>query len=218
MVFDKPLNSLSSTLALPVPVEPLPGGGWVVDAEAVAIAPASAAVVSGADEWRWVRGSAGQYQVSRSGQVRSWAKRGCGVCRASAPTPLVAPPSKEGYRAFTVRQWGGEVTRQLTRFVHREVAYAFHGQPPFEGAIVRHLDGDPLNNRADNLAWGTLSENSLDREAHGRGQRGKGKLTIEQARRIRASGHNTARLARRYGVTPQSIRNIRSGATWRWLD
>ena len=32
---------------------------------------------------------------------------------------------------------------------------------------VRHLDGDKLNNAAENLCWGTRSENNLDAVAHG---------------------------------------------------
>jgi hypothetical protein len=43
--------------------------------------------------------------------------------------------------------------------VARLVAEAFHGGPPFEGAVVMHLDENAANNRADNLRWGTQREN-----------------------------------------------------------
>ncbi|MBX9738699.1 MAG: HNH endonuclease [Beijerinckiaceae bacterium] len=43
--------------------------------------------------------------------------------------------------------------------VARLVAEAFHGGPPFEGAVVMHLDENAANNRADNLRWGTQQEN-----------------------------------------------------------
>lgn len=43
--------------------------------------------------------------------------------------------------------------------VHRLVCEAFHGPPPFERAVVIHLDEDATNNRADNLKWGTQKEN-----------------------------------------------------------
>jgi hypothetical protein len=49
---------------------------------------------------------------------------------------------------------------------HRVVARAFHGEPP-HGAEVRHMDGDPANNRASNLRWGTSSENKFDAVRHG---------------------------------------------------
>jgi hypothetical protein len=43
---------------------------------------------------------------------------------------------------------------------HRLIALAFHGEPT--GPLVRHLNGDPSDNRPDNLAWGTQLENMAD--------------------------------------------------------
>jgi hypothetical protein len=43
--------------------------------------------------------------------------------------------------------------------IHRLICEAFHGPPPFEGAVVLHLDENALNNKADNLRWGTQKEN-----------------------------------------------------------
>ena len=49
--------------------------------------------------------------------------------------------------------------KRKTYKVHRLVAEAFHGPPPFDGAVVMHLDENAANNRADNLKWGTQKEN-----------------------------------------------------------
>ncbi len=46
-----------------------------------------------------------------------------------------------------------------THKVHRLIAEAFHGAPPFDGAVVMHLDENAANNRAANLQWGTQKEN-----------------------------------------------------------
>lgn len=46
-----------------------------------------------------------------------------------------------------------------TMKVHRLVCEAFHGPAPFPGAVVIHIDENALNNRADNLRWGTQKEN-----------------------------------------------------------
>ena len=43
--------------------------------------------------------------------------------------------------------------------IHRLVCEAFHGKPPFEKAVVIHLDEDATNNCASNLRWGTQKEN-----------------------------------------------------------
>ena len=72
-------------------------------------------------------------------------------------------------------------------FVHQLVAWFFCGERPSLLHEVRHLNGNPLDNRADNLAWGTQKDNADDRERHGRTSRGE-KHSIA----IRGSGHAAA--------------------------
>lgn len=61
--------------------------------------------------------------------------------------------------------WDKETARFVTALrgknykVHRLVCEAFHGAPPFEGAVVMHIDENSANNRPDNLKWGTQKEN-----------------------------------------------------------
>jgi hypothetical protein len=43
--------------------------------------------------------------------------------------------------------------------VHQAICEAFHGARPFETAVVIHKDEDGLNNRPENLKWGTQKEN-----------------------------------------------------------
>lgn len=43
--------------------------------------------------------------------------------------------------------------------VHHLVAEAFLGPRPSKSSVVMHLDDNPLNNRVDNLKWGTQKEN-----------------------------------------------------------
>lgn len=43
--------------------------------------------------------------------------------------------------------------------IHRLVCEAFHGQAPFPKAVVIHIDENALNNRPENLKWGTQKEN-----------------------------------------------------------
>lgn len=43
--------------------------------------------------------------------------------------------------------------------VHRAVCSAFHGEPPFPGAVVIHKNENGLDNRPENIRWGTQKEN-----------------------------------------------------------
>lgn len=56
--------------------------------------------------------------------------------------------------------------KQYTRDLHRLIAELFIPNP--EGyPLVRHLDGDPINNDVNNLAWGTYKDNAEDSIRHG---------------------------------------------------
>ena len=56
--------------------------------------------------------------------------------------------------------------RHRETLVHRLVLMAFRGYPP-PGTECRHLNGIRTDNRLENLAWGTHSENSVDQVEHG---------------------------------------------------
>lgn len=56
--------------------------------------------------------------------------------------------------------------RQRSLLVHRLVMLAFVGEP-LPGQEVCHIDGDPGNNRPENLRYGSRSENVLDQVQHG---------------------------------------------------
>ena len=106
------------------------------------------------------------------------------------------------------------------RRVHRLVLEAFVGPCP-EGLEACHSNGDPTDNRLENLRWGTHEDNHQDRVKHGtlnQGERAGGvKLTAEQVRNIRslaARGVLQKDLAQRYGVTKQTVSKIVKGERW----
>lgn len=106
------------------------------------------------EEWRPVPGFPG-YEVSNLGRVLSR--------KYKRPRVMASAPNSSGYRHVTLFREG----RGKTFKVHGLVAAVFIGPRP-DGHEVRHLDGDRLNNRLENLAYGTHSENMFDRVAHGR--------------------------------------------------
>jgi HNH endonuclease len=97
------------------------------------------------------------YCFGADGSVWSWRKTSC---RWKQLRPY---RSKTGYLSVTL--WTNRVPTR--KFVHRLVLEAFVGPCP-TGLECRHLDGDPSNNRLDNLRWGTRLENVADTIRHGR--------------------------------------------------
>lgn len=80
-----------------------------------------------------------------------------------------AKTTPTGYRTFGGTPTFGTWDRKEGRFVFtvegktyrvgKLVCEAFHGPPPFPGAIVLHVDERASNNRASNVKWGTHAEN-----------------------------------------------------------
>ncbi len=83
--------------------------------------------------------------------------------------PLKANCNGNRYPSATVM----DGSRKTTRAIHSLVCEAFYGPAPFNGAQVRHLDGDTSNSEPSNLAWGTQAENWRDRRCHGNGLEGE---------------------------------------------
>jgi hypothetical protein len=107
------------------------------------------------------------------------------------------------------------------RLVHQLVLEAFVGPRP-ESCEARHLDGDPSNNKLDNLAWGTKAENQADKLRHGTILRGTAnpasKLNESDVLAIRASNERQVDLAHFYGVTQPIISAIRLRKIWKHID
>lgn len=109
--------------------------------------------------------------------------------------------------------------------VHTLVLNAFTGPRP-AGMQGRHLNGIKTDNRRDNLKWGTPKENSEDSVKHGHTSRGshrpKSKLSEENVREIRAlvaaGGISKCAIARKFGISEATVRDIMSRRLWKHLD
>lgn len=78
------------------------------------------------------------------------------------PKGLVVPHVANGYEKVSLRHGNGSVSVGI----HRLVCWTFHGPPPFDRALVRHLNGEPCDNRRENLCWGNEIDNARDRMRH----------------------------------------------------
>lgn len=100
--------------------------------------------------WKDIGWTNGQYQVSNEGRIRSNADL---IHRKNA-TVLKTHTDQKGYARVKVTCGG--VSRTIK--VHREVAVAFVDNPEHKPQ-VNHINGNKLDNRAENLEWVTNKEN-----------------------------------------------------------
>lgn len=117
------------------------------------------------ESWKPVVGYEGLYEVSDAGRVRSverQVRHNYGGLRKVPPRVLKAGVGAFGH--LHVGLWrDNKMSNQL---VHRLVATSFIG-PPQPGMNACHNDGNPSNNRVENLRWDTQQGNLADRKIHG---------------------------------------------------
>lgn len=110
--------------------------------------------------WRPIAGWQGQYEVSDLGRVRSLDRQTANGFRRGR---VLKPMPKAGGYLFVQLYKNG---RQYARHIHALVLEAFtHARP--QGMQVCHNNGDPTDNRLENLRWGTPKENHADMWLHG---------------------------------------------------
>ncbi len=103
-------------------------------------------------------------------------------------------------------------------WVHHAVLLALVSPRP-TGLECRHLDGNPANNRVENLCWGTRQQNVRDKARHGTELHGEAKsgarLTVEQVAAIRVDTRSARAVGAEYGVSHTAVLRIRRGERWR---
>lgn len=162
-------------------------------------------------EWKEIKGWNGHYEVSNTGEVRSWYY---GVKKLDVPRIRKQKTDKYGYKAICLKSQG--VKKFYT--IHRLVAQAFIPNPNGYNH-VNHKDGDKTNNAVWNLEWCTPKQNMLHAIAHGLVS--KEKLSEGQRRRYeREEEHEKSRqrMKKLYENPEYSLRNIRSHNTKEYLE
>jgi hypothetical protein len=118
------------------------------------------------ENWRAICGFIGHYEVSDLGRIRSLDRTltdrigRIRRVRGSVLSPSAQPHS--GHLHVNLKLAG----RSRSVAVHALVLEAFVGPRP-HGLECCHGDGNPANNRVDNLRWDTRSANIFDSVRHG---------------------------------------------------
>ena len=153
------------------------------------------------------------YSITDNGQVwsaprlhRTWVKQ-------------LKPDVIRGH--FRVTLFRGGIRHRI--FVHRLVLETFVGPCP-SGMETCHNNGDPADNRLENLRWDTNSANKQDAVRHGtapgfqnRGRINHSKLTeteVRWIRYLRRAGVVISALAEGFGISKQQIRCICKRKCW----
>lgn len=103
-------------------------------------------------------------------------------------------------------------------FVHRLVAEKYIPNPEGKKQI-NHIDGNPKNNRVENLEWVTQEENMAHAVKNGlqpiHEKHPMAKLNWDKVNYIRTHPEMTRnQLAEKFNVTPSTISSIRNRKTW----
>lgn len=164
--------------------------------------------------WKTIPG-ASKYEVSNTGEIRSWnTQRGSW---AKEPRLMKKKLNKKvGYYNIGITYDDGT---QKTRYLHRLIAQAFLGDQ--KDRLVRHLDDNRLNNKLENLAWGTQKINMADAIVNGKLPTGidcsnsvLSERDILLVGRMRKEGLTHSTIARIIGVNRSVITALLSGKTY----
>lgn len=168
------------------------------------------------EKWLPVKGWEGLYEVSNFGRVRSLPRQTARGMRGG--NLLVQYIRKDGYPEVYLYERGRK--RRRTARVHHLVLEAFVGPCP-KGEEARHGPGGKLDARLANLCWGTRAKNvGPDRVRDHQSNRGEHHgltpLTWADVCEIRKLLGTIPQnqIAVQFGVSKQTITNIKTGATW----
>ena len=156
--------------------------------------------------WKDIPGYEGKYQASNQGRIRSLDRRVGTPGKVGFKTMkgrILRPgPVKKTGHLYVVLGHGAPGTP-----VHTLIALTFIGPRP-AGADICHNDGDPTNNRLDNLRYDTRTNNILDVYRGGGRWR---KLSLDDMKAILEEPKTASckALADKYGVSSTTINRVR---------
>lgn len=177
------------------------------------------------EEWRDVVGYEGLYQVSSTGKVMS-----LGVFQKQKQKRVLKLNNNHGYLQVALVKDG----KKKNKYIHRMVAEAFIPNSDLTKIQIDHIDGNPSNNRVDNLHWVTIKENQLNpisRDRQSKSKMGKPNKKIWKPIEQRLNGtvicryESTTMAEKLTGIHNSAIsmclnnkRKTAGGYEWKFID
>jgi hypothetical protein len=172
--------------------------------------------------WNDIPGYESLYQVSNLGRVRSLDRRiksRWPVGRSIKGRVIIQGIDMAGYYWFRLSK-DGAVSMLHT---HNAVMQTFVGQRPYNHDI-HHINGDNKDNRLENLCY--MLESEHIRTIHPNPPKGEkspnAKVTENDVRTMRklyeAGTHAKRQIARMYGLSQKSARNIIERKSWKHVE
>lgn len=176
---------------------------------------------SAIEEWRDIPDYEGLYQISNHGRFRGMPRND--AINRRLPERYIQPNKRtDGY--YTIHLWRGGKRQQ--KKMHVLVMLVFVGQRP-EGAHINHIDGNPSNNRLDNLEYCSPSDNTLHGFRIGthvpaRGEKhGRSRYTNDMVREMRVlykGGASSGEIAKKFNVSRSGVYRVVMYDTWKHLE
>ena len=162
------------------------------------------------------------YEVSDMGDVRSIERSislKCGQVRKYKGREIKGRSYNQyGHPKVHIRDKNGNA---VLRYIHNLVAETFIGERP-EGMETAHNDGDPSNNRLDNIRYCSAKENNADKLLHGTHMKGNthpkrilSQEDVDYIRNCLRKGENQNNLAKQFGVARTTISAIATERSWK---
>lgn len=139
--------------------------------------------------------------------------------KSEAGFKQITPWEDGKYLSCRLRDKFGNLKKQG---VHRWVLLTYVSKPD-DAEYACHKNGNPHDNRLDNLYWGTPKQNSEDMVRHGHAslgiKNGNAKMTDEKVEDLKKKYYEKravlTELAKEYDLDVSTVQDITSGKTWK---
>lgn len=164
--------------------------------------------------WDEVPGYNGKYLISNYSRVKSLIKKNPRILRQSF--------SSGKYKVVLIGKYGRLISEDVGRLCAK-----VHVRPPEQNEVIEYIDGDKLNNHADNLRWITRAEsrkktllrcrqsNILINAAESNGRAVINRKQAKEIRELKSKGYTYNQIAVRYNITIPIAQRVVENRTWK---